>query len=179
MFAAYAVLCESFQRSSASGDDGGFSMLSFVNGRLLCSLFLTWLIGLTNVDAQKRQALPDRKPLAFDLPIKAETSKAKASVEDWPTEIWQQHVTQSLTELLATSGDPPPWVSGAIQFEDLRTLLEKTHQLGSVSVYRPKPRTKRPRYHGHQLLAQQLTHLKSPFVNQTPKIHVKVIEIDV
>ena len=135
----------------------------------LCLILLCWSVGLTQLTAQQ-QALPSRTPLNFDLPIKSETDRVTATNADWPTEVWQQHVKQALTEILKAPDPLPKWVSDSVQFHPLRPSPLTTRQLGPHSVHRPQSPPSALQ-DGRDTLTEQLRALSSSVV------HVKVIGI--
>ena len=147
-------------------------MFSPVNVRLLYHLItLGWIL----TASAQRHPLPQYEPLTFDIALKAETSQAFASREEWPTEVWQNEVAKSLTELLKGTDEKPSWISESMPFEALRPALVKAHQLGTISIFRPQGEL--TEHQGRLALAAQIKNLLSPFEKLPPHIHVKVIGI--
>jgi hypothetical protein len=123
------------------------------------------------VASAQGQALPERVPLTFDAPLRAETVYAQASPEEWPTEVWQTQVRERLNGLFENPKIIPNWVSESITLTDVRPLLTKVYDDGEYSVHRPEPSHAVSRARGRKALAEQLA------IFDGPAIHLKIVDL--
>ena len=97
----------------------------FIQVKFLLHVTLSMIV--VALAPSQAQTLPDREPLTFDTPIRAETSHAQASLEEWPTEIWQELVKERLGELIGNPHGDYDWIVDDISLTPLAGSVVKVH----------------------------------------------------